>query len=245
MQDQNDPVAAQESLYNLPYHWFPEPWLKQFEREEKKRIIYSLIKSHLNGNMHRYLDVGCGDGRWTSDIHDLIQNKMGQSVETTGIDFSDRAIGFAKLIKPGINFQVSRGEDIPYPNAYFDFVSSIEVIEHVEDKSEQHFLSELHRVTHKNGLVIITTPSWNLRLPEHHFRHYTIERMTELVQSVDFQILEVRGQSIPYYYRPLRMLRKVLEGFPKIWRLWKITYKEVAPEKALNLFFALGHKQTK
>ncbi|MBN1304033.1 MAG: methyltransferase domain-containing protein [Anaerolineales bacterium] len=239
MQTKTTPIEAQESLYRLPYHWFPEPWLRQFEREEKKRIIHSLIHKHHNGVPSRYLDVGCGDGRWTSDIRDVLTDIFNKDIDTYGIDFSERAIGFAKLIKPEIKFQVSPGEDIPFPGSYFDLLTSIEVIEHVEDSSEKKYMTELRRVIHQEGLVLLTTPSWHLRLPEHHFRHYTVERLTRLANHAGFQVLEVRGQSIPYYFYPLRRMRIILEGFPKLWRIWRYTYKEVAPEKALNLFVAL------
>ena len=161
MQYQTNPIETQESLYKLPYHWFPEPWLKQFEREEKKRIIYSLMSNHLIGKTLKYLDVGCGDGRWTSDIHDLVQSSFETTLESFGIDFSEQAIKFARLINPTNNFQVGRGEDIPLSDEYFDLLTAIEVIEHVEDTSEKKFFSELHRVTHQDGLVIITMPSWN------------------------------------------------------------------------------------
>lgn len=239
MQSLNNPVDVQESLYNLPYHWFPEPWLKQFERNEKKRIIYSLIKGNLIMKVQRFLDVGCGDGRWTSDISDLIQDKLNGQLETTGIDFSERAIAFAKLIKPQINFYVNLGEDIPFPDEHFELVSAIEVVEHVPDEAEHKFLSELKRVTHTKGLVIVTTPSMKLKIPEHHFRHYSIERFTQLANDAGLQVLEVRGQSLPYYRPMFRRMRKLFAGFPKIWRLWKYTYAEVAPEKSLNLLFAL------
>lgn len=191
----------------------------------------------------RYLDVGCGDGRWTSEIHELLITEFGYDTESRGIDFSEQAIAFARLIKPQIDFQVSLGEDIAFPDRYYDLVSALEVIEHVQDASEQKFLSELGRVTCRNGLVIVTIPSWNLLVPKHHFRHYSIERFSLLAIKAGFQVLEVRGQSIPYYRPLLRKMRKLFEGFPKIWRLWISTYSEIAPEKSLNLFFALRPAQ--
>lgn len=240
MSTPNNPIAAQESMYDLPYHWFPEPWLIQYERNEKKRIIENLLQKHKSSKLSPYLDVGCGDGRWTYEISDLIKSKFKEPLESYGIDFSERAIAFAKLIKPEINFQVSAGEDILFPDNYFGLVSAIEVIEHVPDKSESKFLDELRRVTRPDGLIIITTPSWNLKVPERHFRHYTTERFAELAKATGLQLLETRGQSIPYYQPTLRKMRKLFANFPKVWRLWKRTYREVAPEKSLNLFFVLS-----
>lgn len=236
---QADPIAIQEAMYDLPYHWFPEPWLLKFERSEKQRIIGLMVRNHLQGNLSPYLDVGCGDGRWTYDISNWVQIHLGDYLDSYGIDFSERAIAFAKLIKPEINFRVSPGEDIPFPDNHFGLVSAIEVIEHVPDNSELKFLQELKRVVRDDGLIILTTPSWNLRLTDHHFRHYSVERFRQLADDAKFHLLEIRGQSVPYYNPTLRKMRKLFANFPKLWRFWKYTYTEVIPEKALNLFFAL------
>jgi len=91
---------VQEDFYHLPYHWFPERRLQQYERQEKQRIIFELIGKYAP-KVQRYLDVGCGDGRWTADIY----NYLGYNVSASGIDFSERAITFAKLITPDIDFQ--------------------------------------------------------------------------------------------------------------------------------------------
>lgn len=202
----HDPVATQESLYSLPYHWFPEPWLKQFERSEKLRIMGAMIRAHRMGAITPYLDVGCGDGRWTHDLSHWIPSQLGETIHSHGIDFSARAIAFAKLISPDIDFQVSPGEDIPFPEKMFGLVSAIEVIEHVPDVSELKFLLELKRVTRDDGLIILTTPSWNLRLAEHHFRHYSIKQFRSLAHKAGLQILEIRGQSIPYYNPSLTLV---------------------------------------
>lgn len=229
----HNPVAEQEAMYRFPYHWFPEVRLEQFEREEKQRIVFQLIDGHRESTVRYYLDVGCGDGRWTADIHKHLNAER----TTVGIDFSERAIGFARLISPSIDFRVHRGEDIPFPNQTFDLVSAIEVIEHVEDGKEEAFLGECRRVLKRAGLLILTTPSWNLRLTNHHFRHYSIERLTNLLVEAGFEIVDVRGQSAPCY-GIMRKIRRIMGRTPKVWRLWKYTYRETEPEKALNLIVA-------
>lgn len=228
-----DPISAQERLYRLPYHWFPEERLKKFERQEKERLVYGLIDRHAPDPVDAYLDVGCGDGRWTFDI----RQQLPAEIRVVGVDFSERAIGFARLIAPEIDFQVQRGEALPFTDRSFDLVSAIEVIEHVEDGAEEAFLAELRRVLRPRGLLILTTPSWNLQLTRHHFRHYSVERLTELVEEAGFELLEMRGQSTPCYGRR-RWLRKRMNLFPVIWRLWRGTYRETEPAASLNLILA-------
>jgi ubiquinone/menaquinone biosynthesis C-methylase UbiE len=140
---------------------------------------------------------------------------------------------------------VHKGEELPYPSQSFDLVTAIEVIEHVEDGAEEAFLAECHRVLRPTGLFILTTPSWNLPLTAHHFRHYSIERLSSLLEASQFNILDIRGQSIPWKGKK-RKLRKIMSRTPKVWHLWKFTYRETRPEKALNLMVAarpINHSQ--
>jgi SAM-dependent methyltransferase len=226
----DDPLASQEELYRFPYHWFPEQRLQKFEREEKQRIIIHLLEYYGKKRFQRYLDVGCGDGRWTSDLYEYLN----KDVEAIGIDFSKCAIGFAKLISPDIDFRVHRGEMLPFETGSFDLVTAIEVIEHVDDGLEETFVSELHRVLRKDGVLLLTTPSWNLRLTHHHFRHYSIERLQNLLGDAGFHILDIRGQSIPCYGLK-RRIRRRMNWFPFVWKFWRFTYRETHPKQALNL----------
>jgi ubiquinone/menaquinone biosynthesis C-methylase UbiE len=227
------PVSVQEDMYRLPYHWFPEERLKRFERQEKQRIVSKLIEKHEGQSIHDYLDVGCGDGRWTSDIFE----SLGKNLRCTGIDFSERAIGFARLISPKIDFRIQAGEALNFDPESFDLVTAIEVLEHVPDEHELGFLKELRKVLRSGGLLILTTPSTNLRLAAHHYRHYTISRLTGLLTRAGFSVMDVRGQSTKCS-GARRWLRKRTNLFPIFWKLWRFTYKEAAPEKSLNLLVA-------
>ena len=220
-------------MYRLPYHWFPEKGLSKFDREEKQRIIFSLVNSYLKSSCHRYLDIGCGDGRWTSDIHKF----LGGKIESWGIDISERAIGFAKLISPEINFKVKRGESTNFDSSIFDLVTMIEVLEHIEERAEKQILKESHRLLKKGGLLIITTPSDNLRLTLHHFRHYSLYRIEELLHENKFKIVEVKGHGRPIYGIK-KEIRKFMKQFPLIWKFWKFSYRETVIEKASHLIVA-------
>lgn len=228
-----DPIGEQEELYRLPYHWFPEERLKRFERQEKQRILCELLGAHAPQPVRRYLDVGCGDGRWTADL----KTRLEPATEVVGVDFSARAIGFAKLIEPSIDFQVQRGETLPFADRSFDLISAIEVIEHVEDGAEEPFLAELYRLLDPRGLLLLTTPSLRLKLARHHFRHYSVARLGGLLAAAGFSVRAWRGQSNPCYGRR-RWLRKRMNLFPVIWKLWRFTYRETQPERSLNLMVA-------
>ena len=118
-----------EEKYSLPYHWFPQKRIRRFDWEEKQRLVFSLLETHLQSPVERYLDVGCGDGRWTADVH----RQLGTRQETTGVDISERALAFARLISPELTFEHSPAEALPFDDDSFDLVTAIEVLEHLPD----------------------------------------------------------------------------------------------------------------
>ena len=77
----NKPIEVQESYYRLPYHWFPDERLIEFKRIEKRRIIFEMIDQYSNTIIQDFLDIGCGDGRWTSEINNRYETN------SFGIDF--------------------------------------------------------------------------------------------------------------------------------------------------------------
>lgn len=74
------------------------------------------------------LDVGCGEGRFTSELAKL--NKVRKVI---GIDISSEAIFCARHKLSEIDFEVMSAEQICFPNETFDIITAVEVVEHVLD----------------------------------------------------------------------------------------------------------------
>jgi methionine biosynthesis protein MetW len=106
----------------------------------------------------KLLDVGCGDG--------IIKNFVTEKVKTVyGIDNSRSELDMA--LKRGL--KVKRidlnTQKIPFQSDYFDTVTCLDVIEHVQDP--EAFLSKIYQVLKNNGRLIIATP--NIRFSDHLF----------------------------------------------------------------------------
>jgi len=107
--------------------------------------IYPKVLSLLPKRRIKMLDVGAGEGYFTR-----LAQQQGHDVEACDVrpeDFTADAPFHC----------VDSNGSLPLPDESFDYVVSIEVIEHIEN--HPHFVNELFRVTRKGGTVIITTPN--------------------------------------------------------------------------------------
>lgn len=107
----------------------------------------------------RILDVGAGEGYFTQLLRD-------RGDDVSACDYLEDSFRVA-----GVPFhRADLNEAIPLPDASFDCVVAIEVIEHVENHTR--FVRELMRVVRPGGMVVITTPNI-LSLPSRwHFFWY-------------------------------------------------------------------------
>jgi 2-polyprenyl-3-methyl-5-hydroxy-6-metoxy-1,4-benzoquinol methylase len=97
--------------------------------------------------LNRWLDVGCGAGT-------LLEAARGRGWEVIGTEVAERA---AQALRPK-GFDVRSGElgQLELPEAEFDVVSMLEVIEHVPDVSA--LLAASRRLLRPGGALYVTTP---------------------------------------------------------------------------------------
>jgi SAM-dependent methyltransferase len=94
----------------------------------------------------RILDVGCGP-RGSLDW-------AGGAAERIGLD--PLADVYRKLAPPrGMDYVAGVAEDVPFPDGYFDIVSSFNSLDHVDTLEKA--VSELGRVTRAQGRLLLLT----------------------------------------------------------------------------------------
>jgi len=162
------------------YRIFFEIQKKHWWFVTKKRIVLDTIKRYSNGNDNtKVLDIGCGSGLMLNALEDVGQ--------TYGMDMSDDAINFSKEI---FNGKVEKGalpDQIPYEECFFDLITALDVIEHVDRDIDS--LKAMRSCLVSGGKAVITVPAYMFLWSEfdeinEHKRRYTLTELnTKLVQA--------------------------------------------------------------
>lgn len=226
----------QESEYRLPLHWLlRKSGLIGYLR--KTELMAEMIKS-AGVTAGRALDVGCGDGRGTFELSKI----LGDDFVFVGIDFSERAIAFAKLMAPEIEFHVQDGKALPYEPAVFSLVVAREVIEHIPEYELDTFLLQIHRVLEPHGRLLITTPSELRRVPPKHFQHFSSEKLERLLTKNGFVVEDLRG--FGWWPSPSieRLYRRIL-SLPALWRVHVILGTHEMPVQKADCLLVLASKR--
>jgi SAM-dependent methyltransferase len=133
----------------------------------------------------RCLDLGSDNG-----VVSLLLRERGGSWASG--DLTEEAVGSIRSLV-GDDVHLVRGDRLPFPDASFDRVAVVDMLEHVPD--DVVFTRELARVTRPGGLLVVNTPHLKrtlLRRARHalgqtdekhgHLRPgYTVERLRELL----------------------------------------------------------------
>jgi ubiquinone/menaquinone biosynthesis C-methylase UbiE len=157
----------------------------------------------------KVLDVGCGTGGVTlpTKIH------VGKNGGAAGIDPSPEMIAVArkKAVRAGleIDFRVAVIESLPFPDAYFDAVTSSLMMHHLPTHLQVKGLAEIFRVLKPGGRLLIA----DMMFPNtsqkrfltsfvfHHGVEFGIENLTPLLRDagfVEFTQLDVRFLTIGF-----------------------------------------------
>jgi 2-polyprenyl-6-hydroxyphenyl methylase/3-demethylubiquinone-9 3-methyltransferase len=140
------------------------------------------------------LDLGCAGGFMAEAL-----TRNGANV--TGIDPAAQAIAAAaaraKHMNQTIQYDVGVGENLPYPDDYFDAVVCVDVLEHVTDLIE--VLAEVVRVLKPGGLFLYDTINRNI-----------IARLATITIAEDVLRLLPKGTHDPTMFIKPRELRDAL-----------------------------------
>jgi len=173
--------------YVLPYHWMIEP----FSVFDAHYTTYSnQLISLLPNPPLEILDIGCGDGKIAS-----ILVKKGYSVK--GIEFSENAISFAKILVPEADFLVADitdpkiVENSEFIKRSFDVVILNAVLEHIHPSKQSQILGLIHNLLKDTGFIVLSVPTPRIKASPCHYNHFEMKDIQQLLEINGFIIDKV------------------------------------------------------
>jgi SAM-dependent methyltransferase len=114
-------------------------------------VVEAIVRGIRNGDGHDVLEVGCGSGNYLQVISEITGARV------AGIDPSSAMLDQLTTRLPAAEVAVAPGEAIPYPDASFDLIYSVDVIHHVKDRDA--YFREARRVLRPGGALVTVTDS--------------------------------------------------------------------------------------
>ncbi len=151
----------------------------------------------------RVLDFGCGPGSFLSVLGDVHPNvsAIGVDIVKSQIDFANSHIA-SKFENGRISFLTINSPSLPFGDNSFDFITCVEVIEHIHPFIALRIFSEIKRVLKPNGRILVVTPNYNSMWPliemvvekispvkyhDQHISKYTPNSLVKFLESAGFQ----------------------------------------------------------
>lgn len=162
-----------------------------FPRMLEVRMIQSWLPNFC-GN--RILDIGCGDGYWTTRLANSFKS------QAYGIDLNPRAVEKAgRYSGTRCNFLVASADNLPFSENAFDIVISLSAFQFFQDGAQ--VLREIQRVLRVNGVLILTCDAMDYRRISRRFlqlhqnkyhpvRYYSRDRLVSEIQNSGFRVLK-------------------------------------------------------
>jgi len=184
---------VQDDFYKFPYHYcvqfknqFSMIYLFDWGLNYASAVEFLLEKISKNEKKDSILDIGCGDGRLTRELYLKFKNS-----KVEGVDYSEKPIQLATALNSDLNIKFHAKNIIEDRfTQTFDIATLMEVYEHIEPKNAKLFLKGVYETLNNDGVLHLTVPHKNVPIAPHHFRHFTVESLTEELKEY-FDIIEV------------------------------------------------------
>lgn len=182
----------QEMIYSFPYHhvvqYFPhffqcfnDGWGINYA----STLEFLLARLESERSVQAIMDFGCGDGRLTKEIRSRFPH-----YHVDGVDYSERAIRFARAFDPQGFFQVKDLVRAEPESIKYDVGMLVEVFEHIKASDADEALRYIYESMSEGGVLYVTVPHVNDPLHDRHYRHFNSESIRASLCAF-FEVTEI------------------------------------------------------
>ena len=183
MHGQTKEGKIQENRYEFPYHYIPVVDDEAFSQSrtlkwgyEYLSYIFFVLRRIKGLDFNSLLDIGCGDGRFLYELEKTFPIKR-----LAGLDSSRRAIGFAGVMCPQIEWVCGDVGDTKTLEGKFDIITLIETLEHIPPDDIEGFLKGIHYYLREGGQLVLTVPTKNVKVNPKHYQHFDVVSLKALL----------------------------------------------------------------
>jgi len=169
----------------------------------RRTLAMHLLRTYAPASHPKVLDIGCGTG--------LLLKELSAVADAYGVDMSPVAVDFCH--QRGLsNVMQTDGVSLPFPDATFDAVFALDVIEHIDDDTAA--VREMKRVLKPGGVAIIFVPAFmslwgkNDELGQHR-RRYRLPRIVSLFTDAGYQTLRASYFNF-FLFLPILVVRRII-----------------------------------
>lgn len=170
-----------------------------------KKLLVERFMSSAGIRSGNFLDIGCGTGMFLK-----VFSNYGN---VFGVDISAQALAYCRD-KVDANLTLSAGDQLPFPNNSFSFVSLLDIIEHTDD--DLSVLKEAYRVCVPGGTVLVTVPAFrflwsNHDVAHHHKRRYRLPELRRIGTEAGFTVERITYTNF-FIFLPVLIKRTMLSS---------------------------------
>jgi SAM-dependent methyltransferase len=143
----SQPSAAERSVSSSSedFPTVPANYRKGAQFTPHQRRRHRAVLAALQGLSGRILDYGCGYGDLTY--------AMSRTHDVCGVDLDAARVNFARQEYLPLEFQVCGPDDAPYPDASFDVVTSVVVLNFIP--APHAYLQSIRRLLRRDGHLVL------------------------------------------------------------------------------------------
>ncbi len=130
---------------------FCKDWFVSWSHGSRFQFGYRMVEKHSGGTL---LDYGCGDGTFLALASHLFQRAVGADLELQHV--TECSARFSEI--PNLAFVSTAALAVPEHQGRYDVVVCMEVLEHCLPEVTEKVLSDLRRLIHSGGTVVISVP---------------------------------------------------------------------------------------
>lgn len=155
-----------------------------------------VIVNEIKGTEIKILDYGFGNGKF----EELLWKRKSTINELQGIDISIKSVRRAKKLFPAWKFVQGSHEKLKFKNNYFDYITIMEVLEHINPSKILNFLKKIFSILKNQGKLIVSVPlNESLKEminkgnnPNSHVRIYVPELIVSELKLAGFHVTKVK-----------------------------------------------------